>query len=537
MKKLMINGCARASLALAFAGAAAFAGAEDVTMSRDLQWTYSGTEAFETPANWTWSTTSSDPIETCPGAVDTVRFKGAPASGSDMTVTMNADAVVSNFIYEAGAKKGTIVNLSSHTLTVSNNLSVSSYLGQSALTFKDGRILLPGSQTGTKSTYGQLNEDASGFFMNRMAADAYGGINLVFDNASLVATNSPYETTLQAKSLSGCADRIQLLNGASWTLKNFKLKNTTEDAPVDFVASGEGTSLTVAESLTFDHKTRISFTFKDGAELHAGRLYSTYAYNAASNSIVTLNGGTHTLANINASYETGACLLTKTDLVVMNKAALTAEGQVQIRSSSSITVCEGGTFTTPGIMSIGRQDWDNQKANFHGNSSLVVDDGRVSAGRLMFGSRAENSNNCLRVVGSLSRVEQNDAKLYGQQTGVALNYGTKVAFEIPSMGYCDADGAARAPVYSAGDFRSETADGCRPISLELTTKAFDKANPKKAITLMQAGANSTTVFEALIANATWVDNPLNHGELSVSEDGLSLVYTAPTPKGLLLIVR
>ena len=97
--------------------------------------------------------------------------------------------------------------------------------------------------------------------------------------------------------------------------------------------------------------------------------------------------------------------------------------------------------------------------------------------------------------------------------------------------------ARRAPV-QAKRFTTQTGEGCRPVALELKTKAFDVARPKASVTLLQAeDANSEEAFAALRANVVWTDNPADHGELSVSADGRALVYTAPARRGLVVTVR
>ena len=57
------------------------------------------------------------------------------------------------------------------------------------------------------------------------------------------------------------------------------------------------------------------------------------------------------------------------------------------------------------------------------------------------------------------------------------------------------------------------------------------------IKLLQAASDSRAVFETLMANVTWTDNPNRHGKLSVSEDGKSLVYTADLRQGLAVVIR
>lgn len=516
-----------ACVAALMAGAAR-AGETAAAAPRNLKWAYVG-EAFEDPANWAWAAEPAGDVTTGPGAADRVLFTGANV---DKTVRLNGDAVVSNFIYEASSKGATTVDLAGHTLTVTNNMSVKSdakVVDTSALTFKDGAVRVTGSAEGT-TTYGQPNENAGGFFLNR-AYNAYAGANLTFDHASLDVAETPRPSALKVQQARGVTSYIQLLNGASWNLTSLTLVND-ETGPIELTA--DASSFTLAKDLILEGKGACQLTFRENAALSLGGALRAHNRKAAG-AMILLDGGSHSLGYSAYSGDNGSCSLSWTDVVISNKAVLAAESLLSIRSASSITVCDGAQLTAPGTLSIGHQAW--KTAAYFGDSSLVVDDGMVAVGYLTFGDIELYSNNCLRVVGPLSRVEQTQGKLWGSPSGMAFNYGTKVIFEIPAEGYHDADGVARAPVHTAGAFRSTTTESCRPIGLELATKAFDRANPKKSVTLLQAASDSRAVFEQLMANVTWTDNPNRHGALSVSEDGKSLVYTADVRQGLSVIIR
>ncbi len=519
---LAVGACAAALMANT-------ARAEDETATatpRNLKWAYTG-EAFEAPGNWTWATDATEEITTGPGAADRVLFKGA---SEDKTVRLNGDAVVSNFIYEASSKGATTVDLAGHTLTITNNMSVKSDVGvlnTSVLTFKDGAVRVTGTAEGTK-TYGQPNENAGGFFLNR-AYNAYAGVNLTFDHATLDVEKAPNASALKVQQSWGTS-HIRLLNGSDWNLDSFTLVN---DQACAIEVLAENSALTLTRNLSLEGQGACRLTFREKAALRIGALRSHNR--KAAGAVLLLDGGEHALGKTGNSGDDGSCSLSWTDVVVSNKAVLAAQDLLSIRSASSITVCDGAQLTTSGSASIGHQAW--KTADYFGDSSLVVDDGTVTVGYLTFGDIEMYSNNCLRVVGPLSRVEQTQEKQYGSPAGMAFNYGAKVAFEIPAEGYHDADGVARAPVVTAGAFRTATTESCRPIGLELATRTFDRANPRKSVTLLQATADSRTVFEALMANVTWTDNPHRHGALSVSEDGKSLVYTAAAKQGLAVIIR
>lgn len=489
---------------------------------RRLSWTYAG-EAFEDPANWTWTSSSSEPILSGPGAADLVSFG---KTAVDKTVRFNVDAVVSNFIVEAAADGGTTFDLATHTLTVSNNMSLKCDGTLKSgivplLTFQDGTIRVEGTAKGTE-TWGQPNEDAGGFFLNRAYADM-AALNLCFERTVLEVASAPRWPSFMLKG-GWRASRIHLKEKSSWTLPAFRCCNDAGD-PVEFCV--EDSVFKVDGDILYEKSNgRFQWLFTDGATFQVGGAVRTHNQTAAGLAFL-FDGGTHTWGKSNSAGDDGvSCSLSYTDVVVSNGAAVVAQGDLSIRSASTITVCDGARLSTPQTAKIGHQAWPYDY--FFGDSALVVDNGMASFGSLEIGSLAR-SNNCVRVIGPTSRVEV---------TGSAqFNYGTTVAFAIPAEGYHDADGVARAPIFAQGKFGTKTTENCRPISLELKTRAFDRAKPKASVELLRATGDSSAAFTALLANVVFVDNPRNHGEVSVSEDGKALVYTAPLRSGLAVIVR
>ena len=490
---------------------------------RRLSWTYAG-EAFEDPASWMWTETSSESILSGPGAADRVFFG---KTAVDKTVRFNADAVVSNFIVEAAADGGTTFDLANHTLTVSNNMSLKCDGTLKSgivplLTFRDGAIRVEGTAKGTE-TWGQPNEDAGGFFLNRAYADM-AALNLCFERTVLEVASAPKWPSLKLKG-GWRTSRIHLKDKSSWTLPAFRCCNDAGD-PVEFCI--EGSVFKVGGDILYDASNgRWQWLFTNGAALQVGGAVRAHNQTAAGLAFV-FDGGTHTWGKSDSNGDNGvSCSLSYTDVVVSNAAVVTAQGDLSIRSASAITVCDGASLSTPQAAKIGHQAW--QYDYFFGDSALVVDNGMASFGSLEIGSFARYSNNCVRVVGPASRVEVAGT--------AAFNYGATVAFAIPEVGYHGADGAARAPV-QAKYFTTRTAEGCRPVALELKTKAFDVARPKASVTLLQAeDANNEEAFAVLRAGVVWADNPADHGELSVSADGRALVYTAPARRGLVFTVR
>ena len=493
---------------------------------RHLSWTYAG-EAFEDPAGWTWTETSSEPILSGPGAADRVFFG---KTAVDKTVRFNVDAVVSNFIVEATAIGGTTFDLANHTLTVSNNMSLKcegtlkasdgTPLGIPQLTFRDGTINVVGTAKGGEPVNGQPPESAGGFFLNRLY-DSYAGINVCFERVALEVASSPNMSRVRLQKGYGKTSRIHLKDGASWALPSFNVVNDVSE-PLEICV--EDSVFKVGSNITVNGEGVCRWLFTAGANLQVGALRS-FGRSAAGLSFV-FDGGTHTLGYTEDYGDNGSCSLSYTDVVVSNGAEVVAQSVLSIRSASTITVCDGASLSTPQTARIGHHAYQNV---CFGDSALVVDNGMASFGSLEIGSFARYSNNCVRVIGPTSRVEVKGSAQF--------NYGATVAFAIPAEGYHDAAGVARAPIFAQGKFGTTTTENCRPISLELKTRAFDRANPKASVELLRATGDSSAAFTALLANVVFVDNPRNHGEVSVSEDGKALVYTAPLRSGLAVIVR
>ena len=314
---------------------------------RLLSWAYAG-EAFEDPANWTWTSSSSEPILSGPGAADRVFFG---KTAVDKTVRFNVDAVVSNFIVEAAADGGTTFDLASHTLTVSNNMSLKcegtlqtsdgTPLGIPQLTFRDGTINVVGTAKGGELN-GQPLESAGGFFLNRLY-DSYAGINVCFERVALEVASSPNMSRVRLQKGYGKTSRIHLKDGASWVLPSFNVVNDVSE-PLEICVEDSTFKATGVVSIGGNGACRWLFT--EGATLQVGGVYSR-ARTAGGRLSFVFDGGQHTLGYIEDYGDNGSCSLSYTDVVVSNGAAVVAKSVLSIRSSSTIAVCDGASLSTP----------------------------------------------------------------------------------------------------------------------------------------------------------------------------------------------
>ena len=544
-----------ACVAVLMAGAAR-AGETATAAPRNLKWAYAG-EAFENPANWTWSAEPAGDITTGPGEKDAVRFWGLATAnaGAENTVRLAADVSVSNFNYDVQRASGKlVVDLGGKALTVLGNMNLTTdraNLNTDGITFRDGTVRVTGSAKGTANQYSQKYEDYGGFYVN-LPGNSYAGLNCVLDNAVLdiSSANLPmaaYHSTGGVLGSSGAFCRTNhfiLVNGSEIRANRFTFDVQKINAPTHAIVDVKNSKMTIYDEAKTGAQTfnvlicqgggSLDMLFREGGSLETGQI------RARGDMSFLFDGGNHVLRGALNWGDDEALYLSGSRLTVANGAILDIQRGAKMQNGTVVEVRGNASLSSTkanAAFSVGMRY--NAPSTAAGLCTLLVDGGIVSFPQISFGSHFVSSDgtqvetygdNCLRVVGPLSRVEQT-------QAGMAFNYGTKVAFEIPAEGYHDADGVARAPVYTAGAFRSTTTEGCRPIGLALATKAFDRANPKKSVTLLQAASDSRTVFELLMANVTWTDNPNRHGKLSVSEDGKSLVYTADLRLGLAVVIR
>ncbi len=539
-----------------------------------MKWLYPTENTdFATVSNWGWVTTSDETIDSAPGELDTAKFIGLDTADgtASRTVTLSADTSVSNFIYQVGKSSGTLTfNLATYTLTVLGCMNLEterSYLNTDTLVFKDGTVAVTGTGRGTfvgGGTSGNKNADWGGFYVN-IPAYNNRGCNLTLDNAKLNISGSAQLTFLATGIENGSYVRtnfVKLVNGAEINGHGFNVGVLPLNCPtaVDIEVK-DSSKMTIYDSayaseqynnvLKFDGSDKLTVAFRDNSTLKVGLLIAT-----GSKTSLLFTGGEHSLLGALNWADDGSMRVAAATVTVSDTAKVTVNTNTKLAGGATMNVCDGGQMIMPGGLSVG--------ANFYAVSMLsnntaptntvVVDDGELSAASMGFGAfvAAKDasdkditccySNNCLRVVGPLSRVATTGENASG---AISFNYGARVEFEIPAEGYHDSDGNVRVPVYANEVFRSTTTDDCSPITLALTTKAFDKKNPNKSITLMQCKNASQNVWgtpypnqlSELFKNVVFVDSAKNPGTVTFSEDGKSLIYTAPAPMGLLISVR
>lgn len=510
-----------------------------------MKWLYPTEDTdFATVSNWGWvDSTKTEEITSAPGEDDAVTFSATQADQPDIiarSLTLSADTTISNFTF-AASRGAFTVDLGSKTLTargIMDFMQDRSTLNRDSITFKNGSIYI--------KTGGRL--------VSNTATWAYRGLDLNFDNVTIdsLECSGPvfniYSTGVEGGDYAR-TNHFVLANNSELKANTFKVNVANQNAPCYAEVEVKDSKLTIYDeakatsqtlnAITFSSSDKLAVKFQGNSSLDTGMLIVS-----GKGTSLSLNGGTHTLRFAYNWGENGSLRLSKGTMEVTNNASLSiVSGNTKILGGATLSVTDGGQFTTVGTVGIGSALNDALGIpNDYTPCTFIIDNGTVKSSTITFGGGADFTNSVLRIGGSLSRLEtQYD------YTDICFNFGTKVIFDIPKEGYCDAAGSVRSPLYAKGVFRSTTTDTCRPLSLELKTKEFDKANPQKSITLMNSWIEATTidsvqyytkdVFDTLTNNVTFVDSAKNPGTLSISEDGKSLIYTAPAPMGLLISVR
>lgn len=580
---------------------------------------------FGDPASWSTNKTQtraellgSPAVDRAPGEHDTAYFYRMSVT-ADRRLRLEEDAVISNFLYEvdAAADPGNLeFDLQGHTLTVMNGMNLKKPIEHTngVFTIKNGSIDIIGTNVGT-TTWGQWNDDHSGFFINKKQHDG-GVIDLTLDNVRLSVTNwvtyknenggLVYSTPCAIKMKqsrnvfplrkghvvvknggvidmpqlgivggSGMAGAVIKVTGAGSALL---ATNTAWDVMHDGEAVWNGVGLITLGSSTDDirkvvtkttvdnveisitndvpvayEETRKVLIVENGAELHAHQM------NLEHGAYVVFDGSTNT---VGGGYNWGYTGTVKTGstspnhhannafLCVTNNALLLTGGngngvaRLSFSGRSKMKVCDGGV-----VSNVAEYAW-YRFGQYAPDTVVEVDGGTISSAWISFGS--ENGNganvNCrLAVRGARARIE-GIGDIFNEPGKMFFNDGASIDIEIPAEGFHDESGNARAPIYvgRSGYFAATPSNeetGSEMPKLTLSPDAFDHANPGKRVVLMEMTrttedanrANGTALLRHLAETAD-ISAATPGGSVTVSEDGLRLIYTARR-RGTVVSVR
>lgn len=166
------------------------------------------------------------------------------------------------------------------------------------------------------------------------------------------------------------------------------------------------------------------------------------------------------------------------------------------------------------------------------SGTLFVGNGSTTA------STNYGTNHQLRVAGSQALVKADR---------LCATFASTLRFEIGADGFADENGETRAPVQIASGWDSSmkySADkgGQKLDRIVVAPLAFDRRHGGESVVLMTFGtSNDSSVkawAEAALANAVIeVPEGREAGALAMNDDYTELIYTAPKPRGLILLLK
>lgn len=179
---------------------------------------------------------------------------------------------------------------------------------------------------------------------------------------------------------------------------------------------------------------------------------------------------------------------------------------------------------------------------YSGDNGLHVSNGVVNVNHITLGGVANASNNWLRIEGPTSKITltqptaaPGNRAANRRRAALGINNNARVEFVIGK------DGFDEPPIQlttSCGYVDGVQGAG-QKAQIIVFDDGFARANRAKTITLIQTlSTSSQSVFATLIADAVvHADKEWNKGELSVSADGKSLLYTTPALKGTTVLIE
>lgn len=383
-------------------------------------------------------------------------------------------------------------------------------------------------------------------------------------------------------SAAGAGSRINIGGGASvrWTETGYPLLSNGEGSTykgndqVKFELTGAGTSLVctngfrVCNNATFRVADKAVATFSGFSTLgQYGRQNrnpvgvdnggtggtSGAALEVDDATLTVTNGASIMVAESDRNPLTGHSLTIKNGGVfnfsgstAMNLAFIGSTGKfakenmIRVYSGGRLSA-DGNAVTTEqhdvGSINVGQAGWcvDN---------GIHVSNGVISVNHITLGGNASASNNWLRIEGRTGRVVLNQVyAAVGNLTtnrrnpALGVHNNARVEFAIGPDGFDNPPIEMTTNVGRIYGVQNETLGQKARIVIE--DQGFARKHGGETITLIKTlNANNRAYFETLIADATITAARDDYrGTLSVSEDGKSLLYTAPPARGLMLILR
>ena len=291
-----------------------------VTASNPSWTSDAGTMDWDTAGNW-----SSSAV---PNYLDTVTIDTACSSESPVRISSGDHSVVKVSLGSAAGGTGALeIALGENSsFYASSGLSVGAY-GEGSLKISDGTVVSLGDNMYIGSKSG-----------------AYGSVT-VDGNLSIASGKALY--------VGNSGDGRFCLDGGSVSIPS----STSGNLLVGYTSTGKGVLVVNGGDISVGHTLTIGASGSGIYTNKAGSVYSdrvgSFAQNANSSALVSLEGGNITIARELAIGDGGSCLMDISGGTLRSRgttlgSASTGEGVVYLRSNGSMTISDNSTLTVGG---------------------------------------------------------------------------------------------------------------------------------------------------------------------------------------------
>ena len=513
-----------------------------------------GSGNFGTAGNWFDST--GNRTQTIPGASDDVKFTNNGVNlWTSQTLTFDADRTVASLTVEGsnvralGKVAYAILALDGYTLTVGGQLYMEGIQGwnsyRSGLCSVSGGTLNVGSvQIGHTGEWGQGS-----------------GTLIVKGSGTTLASSGEVK-------IEGPFTKLEVSDGATFSGGKFRVAGQRANRSAVGGSGFEKSIVAISNSNTkvtltgFALHHDIDMTISDGAFVKVtgwgyynsnfsgfwvsslGRTFYGNCIGGAWGGYGTACGNYGTLVIDNATFESSdhfavgcskAALGGAGATLTLQNGAKFSSGEFFVGLSGDGT-SQNSTNNVLNVLSGSELNVTKLTVSRYGNTpfcKMNVSNATVKCQTLGIGgytSSVLNSNACLTVSGAAPAITLSGA----YATAFEVRMGSQVRFVLPE------DGFAAAPISVAGGvsiIADENDYAVDPVRLVIDANAFGKKHPNGTATLIECATASADSLQRLADNLVFVDTLDKRNGTVAVVGGTKLVYTAPPPLGMVLLIQ
>ena len=514
-----------------------------------------GSGTFGTAGNWFDS--SNARTQAIPGAEDTVKFITNGINLASMqTVTLDADRSVASLTVDGGNERATAryanatLALGGNTLTVGGQLCVKGTQGWSGrsglLTMQGGTVNVGSVQIGPSGTWaggsGSLYVQGAGTKLNStgeiMMEGAFTALH-VLGGAEVSGVDLTVAGNAQNKSQIGETGMVRSMlrisgDNTKVTIRGFALHHDI-DAMISDGAVVKSTSWGYYRHGTGGFK--VASLNRDYYGNCVGGAWGTYGTWCGNSGTLIVDNATFT--SDPAQHFAVGCSRAATG---GTGATLTLRNNAKFKSAeffigvSIESTSYDSTNNVLNVLSGSELEASIVRVSQCGNTSfgkVNVSNATIKCQQLLMGNYINasiiNSNACLTVSGEAPSITLSSTAA----DAFKARMGTQLRFVLPEDGFASAPISVKGGVSIVADENSYAVD---PVRLIIDADAFGRKHGGASQTLIECVTASSASLQRLADNLVFVNTrEYRQGTVSVV-GGTKLVYTAPPPLGMMLIV-